>query len=838
MIRCLPALAPACAMALVVTSATAQFPSLDRIRPKVHLPTVQVRASTCFLVDLNQDNSAEAVVGFRDSDAQVWFNTHGVFGPALDLPDSQHVQHIRAADMDGDGDLDFIATGFSAGYYRNDGLGTFVDVSAGLLNMQPGPGAVHFELVDIDGDGDVDALFSGTFLRVMVNNGTGQLFEAPSQSPNVPIANGSFAVADFDGDGDLDVLTQGFGGQGIFVNDGTGTYTFDPSLVPGGFPGSAEIRAADIDGDGDVDAILSGFLAQPLALRNDGTGLMVDDPTAFAGIQATGRAELADIDLDGDIDIVTTVGNEVLINDGTGNFSDQTATRLDISRRATGASLGDVDGDGDVDLLVSRDDEELPAVLFLNDGTGHFANAMRTRIPAHGGSPNAIEVGDIDGDGQLDLVVGAHAGFAGPAIQLLRGNGAAEFAEFDGGIPRVGFVEAIALLDVAGDGTLDIVSGDDISVLGLWTNDGSGNFSDSSSSIPASGIASVTAIATGDLDGDGLDDILVGTGAIQPEQNRLYLQTAGGTFIDATATALPISLDGTNDIELVDVNGDQSLDAIIANSDGDNALWINDGTGVFTAQMSALPLVAGYTTDIAVGDLDLDGDVDVLVLSDTDQMFANNGFGGFTPAITGLVPQSSGSNLLAEIGDIDGDSDLDVITVHATGPGTVGYRFYRNDGLAGFVEWSGLPFDEQATATRALALVDIDGDTDLDVISTGWDGSRLFLNSLWPHLQSRFVPRAGFGYSLRVVGMSGQQTAWLLSTGALPSPVDTPFGKLRIDPSLAIVFAAPLNTFETMIPANSSLAGLTLHWQAVRTAAPGLGPVLRLTDMVVDQVQF
>src|SRR5690606_7954483 len=130
----------------------------------------------------------------------------------------------------------------------------------------------------------------------------------------------------------------------------------------------------DVDGDRDLDLVAVGFVANRILL-NDGSGTFVDSGRAI-GPAITEMVVLGDLDGGGDLDAV--LGNpqdhaQIWINDGAGNYLDDTAARL-AAFRSTVVHLADVDGDSDPDLLFQRIEVSAPN-LFLNDGSGRFAAA-------------------------------------------------------------------------------------------------------------------------------------------------------------------------------------------------------------------------------------------------------------------------------------------------------------------------------------------------------------------------------------------------------------------------------------------------------------------------------
>src|SRR5262245_53083966 len=205
-------------------------------------------------------------------------------------------------------------------------------------------------------------------------------------------------LVDVDADGDLDIYlvegTDTIAGRPdrLLINDGTGHFE-DQSALRLLFPNnqnSATADFGDVDGDGDLDALVAGVLGEDLLL-NDGAGFftlangqipppIVIPPLNRFDISADVR--LVDIDDDGDLDALVsnenpfnpspTGGdqNRIWMNDGSGVFTDETAARLPAATDQTGAMLpGDIDGDGDLDIVVLNRGQDF---VLVNDGTARF----------------------------------------------------------------------------------------------------------------------------------------------------------------------------------------------------------------------------------------------------------------------------------------------------------------------------------------------------------------------------------------------------------------------------------------------------------------------------------
>ncbi|MEZ6045246.1 MAG: FG-GAP-like repeat-containing protein [Planctomycetaceae bacterium] len=450
-----------------------------------------------------------------------------------------------------------------------------------------------------------------------------------------------------------------------------------------------------------------------------------------------------------------TVANEGKFDaDDATVFDELTSILTDVSWSATlyDGAIGNTSGTGNIDELV-----DLPvgasivytATGILKNGFYEFVTNTATITPSDwvddnpddnsasdtdlvtwnvtGGLANFVEngqsisnpyqdvdgmdVGDLDGDGDLDILI-ATSGFES-IVTVWLNSGNAEFTsafvyetDFD--------VRSIAFGDLNNDGYLDAYistrTSDEI-----WLNDGSGEFTPVPQVI-SNGINYGNAL--GDLDGDGLLDLLATSNSAGVQ---LYRNLGGGLFDPFLQTPG----DAARDVAVGDFDGDGDLDFILVDDDEDDYVWFNDGQGNFTISTQSLGHL--YSDTVKVGDLDGDGDLDIVVATFQDELnvdnesliWLNDGTGQFTAGQ--LLPTNFVEEI--ELGDLDGDGDIDLYISEYEGTGS---SVWLNDGSAQFTRTSQvLP----AVYSAVSRLGDFDGDGDLDVAMGVFEGtSRILLN--------------------------------------------------------------------------------------------------------------
>ena len=315
-------------------------------------------------------------------------------------------------------------------------------------------------LGDLDRDGDLDAVlanYSSKPETVWLNDGTGGL----SPHPTTPEFGGGnsrdVTLGDLDGDGDLDVVVTNALTNTVWLNDGGGNFSPHPTTPNLEANDSRAVALGDLDGDGDLDAIVANYTVTDTVWLNDGAGnLALHSSTPYLAGGGSKDVDLGDLDGDGDLDAVVATGSYipqvVRFNDGAGNFA--TFGGFDSSL-AEQVALGDLDGDGDLDVVLARPGQ--PQTMWLNDGRGHFSPHPTT--PSFGaGDSEAVTLGDLDGDGDLDALVANDS--SQPNTVWLNDGAGNLTAHPDSPDFGAGDSQDAALGDLDGDGDLDALVGD------------------------------------------------------------------------------------------------------------------------------------------------------------------------------------------------------------------------------------------------------------------------------------------------------------------------------------------------------------------------------------------
>ncbi len=272
---------------------------------------------------------------------------------------------------------------------------------------------------------------------------------------------------------------------------------------------------------------------------------------------------------------------------------------------------------------------------------------------------------------------------------------------------------AVAVGDLSGNGILDVAVANNGACY-VYHNDGLGTFTRVSGF--GAGLPDATSIALADMDQDGTLDLLLATKVAQSSgENQVFLNDGTGLFIAPNST---FGFNNTRSIAVADLNGDGFADVFEANGSLEsNRVWINDQTGVVSD--SGQSLGSNTSFSVALGDLDGNGSLDAVVANDgqPNQIWINDGTGIFT---AGPTLGASDNSTAVALGDLNGDGSLDVVIGQDGDINGAMTLVYSNDGSGSFTE-SNQVFPSIRTLSLQVLDINRDGSNDLLLGNIGND---------------------------------------------------------------------------------------------------------------------
>lgn len=340
-------------------------------------------------------------------------------------------------------------------------------------------------------------------------------------------------------------------------------------------------------------------------------------------------AVFVDVDKDGDLDVVLAVEgdvNRLYINDGKARLSWRQGAFGTVAHDTEHVLSADFNRDGNADVMFIAEDDQVHQ-LFFGDGKGGFTD-VSDRLPARS-EGNGFAIGDVNGDGFADIALGNTGKGARNFLWLSDPNRPGYFIDASKtNLPDVeNATQGIALADLDGDGDLDMVLANEVPPNRLLVNDGRGRFTDASDRMTLAVPLHTREVHVFDATGDGKPDILflnLTSNARQYErdpQARLLVNDGRGRFVDESARRLPVNTFSSWGGAVVDYNDDGHPDLIVGAIEvpGFRPLqaraYTNDGKGNFQdATARVMPAsVVGRSWSMAVGDLNGDGKDDVFI---------------------------------------------------------------------------------------------------------------------------------------------------------------------------------------------------------------------------------
>ncbi len=340
-----------------------------------------------------------------------------------------------------------------------------------------------------------------------------------------------------------------------------------------------------------------------------------------------------------------------------------------IAGGAGNVAVGDMDQDGKLDLVVAS--TQVPSIsVLLGQGDGQFrAAALKTITVSE--TPGEMELGDLNGDGKLDVAITSHDSY-GVTVLLGDGKGGLTRATNSPIVMKDGkhpHTHGLGVGDLNGDRKLDLVTvnnaDNDVSVA---FGDGSGGFTRAPGSPFAVG-PSPYPLALGDVNNDGRIDIVATSSATGPQRAQqlsssfaltLLLNNGRGGF---QASQLPLRTGQPWFVAVADVNGDRKPDLVATHHEQSKlSVLLGDGQGRFTEARRS-PVDLGHNAwQLVLSDLNRDGRPDMIAADGNGFRFMlGDGSGGFKPAPQSPFATSKGTWRMA-VADVNRDGKNDVVT--------------------------------------------------------------------------------------------------------------------------------------------------------------------------------
>lgn len=589
-----------------------------------------------------------------------------------DFPTGETPVGIAVADFNEDGKKDLVTANFGD-VIVGGGSSVTLLLASGAESFRPGitiwssGTAQAVVAADFNGDGHADIAIAASSLVILLGNGNGT-FQAPVTVPNVSDALCA-ATADFNHDGipDLAVCNSGASAMQILLGIGDGTFQAPKSYPAGNTPNSVVV--ADLNQDGDQDLIVAN--------------------------------------------LSTSGGVSILYGERAGAF--RSVVTYPLSAYCYYAAAGDVNQDGIPDIVASCEGNSSFLIVLTGSPDNRFSKGS---VIGTSGTTLQFLLLDLNGDGIPDI---ATPNLFGTDLQLFNGIGDGTFTPGPSLATGQG-PEWVVATRVEKSAPIVLITanelGNSVSVLG---SRGNGQFGPPSFPYPV-GASGATAIASGDVNGDGIPDLVVTNGA---SNNISVLLGAGnGRF---TATQNFATGNGPMSLALVDLNRDGNLDVVTANNnDGSVSVLLGNGDGTFQPHQDRA--VGVQTQFVAVGDMNNDGLIDVVassVESGNITTLYSDGKGGFQSASDYYFGGGLPGVTEFQITDFNGDGNLDIVGEFFYGSGIV---VLLGDGTTHYTLSNSCVCNLNAPDGLAIADFNHDGKPDIAFAQYGGNDIAVSLN--------------------------------------------------------------------------------------------------------------
>jgi hypothetical protein len=689
--------------------------------------------------DLNNDGRLDIVVTLYYSFGIIVFLGYGngTFSRQLIYSTGSRSRPYACAlgDVNNDNRLDVAVTDNSNGnvvVLMGDGDGRFSNKRNYSTGSDSGPISVAFG--DFNNDRILDIVVAnkntntiGVFLGFPYINGVRESICSTGSSP-YPRA---VALGDFNKDTQLDIVMANYGLNNVEVllQDANKTFSVQIMFSTGALSLPTSVSVGDFNNDSELDITIANSGTQNISvLFGYGNGSFTSETTFSTGLDSIPQSvAVGDFNNDKRLDIVVAdSGNEsvvTLLRYDPGALGNQTVYSTGTDSEPMWVAVGDLNNDGQLDLVVANGDTDNVGV-FLGLGNGTFSS-QTTYSAGSGFYPRYIAVADLNKDSHLDIIV---SNYWNDTIGIFLGFDNGTFSDqttYPTG--QNSGPHAIAIGDFNNDSRLDIVVtnyfGDNI---GIFLGYDSGTFSNITT-YPTGSNSGPWSVAIGDFNNDNRLDIVAAN--VNANNLGVFIGYGNGTFAIMIHYSTG-SLSGPTSVVVADFNKDGRLDLAVANSRTDTiGVLFGNGNGIFSIPTLYSTGNGSEPFRLATGDFNNDNQLDIAIANYGSNSFSVLlGFvnGTFFSPLNYFIVDGSQPNSIA-VGDFNNDSRLDIIVANS-GIDNVGvFLGYVSEGFLNAPAYSTGPSSQPVS----IAVGDFDNDARLDVVvaNNGTDNIMILFGS-------------------------------------------------------------------------------------------------------------